>query len=444
MKRAISQEFSFWRLLAFSVPAVAMLVVSSLYTAVDGVFVSRFVGSDGLSAINIVLPLDTLAFGVGIMFGTGTSAIVGRKLGQGEAKAADEDLTLATLAAGVLGAALSVLGLVFLEPLVRLLGASDRLLPYCVEYGRILFGSAFFTVIQVMYQALFITAGRGRIALWLTVGSGVLNLVLDWLLIGVLDMGMTGAAMGTVSGRILGGLFPLFYFLKDRSTLRFRRPRWDPGMLALAMGNGSSEMVSNLAISVTTLLFNLSMLALAGEDGLAAMTIVLYAQFVYTAVSMGFATSAAPVISYHFGSGNTRYLQRLFRYCLGAIGLITAAMMAAAMLFARPLIGLFTPPGGAVFELSLHGFWVFLWNFLFAGFNIFSSSLFTALSNGAVSALISFLRTLVFVVGSILLLPRLLGLDGIWLAIPVAEGLTFLIAAALVIRYGREPYHYLR
>lgn len=444
MKRAISQEFSFWRLLAFSVPAVAMLVVSSLYTAVDGVFVSRFVGSDGLSAINIVLPLDTLAFGVGIMFGTGTSAIVGRKLGQGEAKAADEDLTLATLTAGVLGAALSVLGLVFLEPLVRLLGASDRLLPYCVEYGRILFGSAFFTVIQVMYQALFITAGRGRIALWLTVGSGVLNLVLDWLLIGVLDMGMTGAALGTVSGRILGGLFPLFYFLKDRSTLRFRRPRWDPGMLALAMGNGSSEMVSNLAISVTTLLFNLSMLALAGEDGLAAMTIVLYAQFVYTAVSMGFATSAAPVISYHFGSGNTRYLQRLFRYCLGAIGLITAAMMAAAMLFARPLIGLFTPPGGAVFELSLHGFWVFLWNFLFAGFNIFSSSLFTALSNGAVSALISFLRTLVFVVGSILLLPRLLGLDGIWLAIPVAEGLTFLIAAALVIRYGREPYHYLR
>ena len=444
MKRAISQEFSFWRLLAFSVPAVAMLVVSSLYTAVDGVFVSRFVGSDGLSAINIVLPLDTLAFGVGIMFGTGTSAIVGRKLGQGEAKAADEDLTLATLAAGVLGAALSVLGLVFLEPLVRLLGASDRLLPYCVEYGRILFGSAFFTVIQVMYQALFITAGRGRIALWLTVGSGVLNLVLDWLLIGVLDMGMTGAALGTVSGRILGELFPIFYFLKDRSTLRFRRPRWDPGMLALAMGNGSSEMVSNLAISVTTLLFNLSMLALAGEDGLAAMTIVLYAQFVYTAVSMGFATSAAPVISYHFGSGNTRYLQRLFRYCLGAIGLITAAMMAAAMLFARPLIGLFTPPGGAVFELSLHGFWVFLWNFLFAGFNIFSSSLFTALSNGAVSALISFLRTLVFVVGSILLLPRLLGLDGIWLAIPVAEGLTFLIAAALVIRYGREPYHYLR
>lgn len=444
MKRAISQEFSFWRLLAFSVPAVAMLVVSSLYTAVDGVFVSRFVGSDGLSAINIVLPLDTLAFGVGIMFGTGTSAIVGRKLGQGEAKAADQDLTLATLAAGVLGAALSVLGLVFLEPLVQLLGASDRLLPYCVEYGRILFGSAFFTVIQVMYQALFITAGRGRIALWLTVGSGVLNLVLDWLLIGVLDMGMTGAALGTVSGRILGGLFPIFYFLKDRSTLRFRRPRWDPGMLALAMGNGSSEMVSNLAISVTTLLFNLSMLALAGEDGLAAMTIVLYAQFVYTAVSMGFATSAAPVISYHFGSGNTRYLQRLFRYCLGAIGLITAAMMAVAMLFARPLIGLFTPPGGAVFELSLHGFWVFLWNFLFAGFNIFSSSLFTALSNGAVSALISFLRTLVFVVGSILLLPRLLGLDGIWLAIPVAEGLTFLIAAALVIRYGREPYHYLR
>lgn len=443
MKRAISQEFSFGQLLAFSVPAVAMLVVSSLYTAVDGVFIARFVGSDALSAINIILPLDTLALGVGIMFGTGTSAIVGRKLGQGDAKAAEEDLTLATLAAGVLGLVISAGALVFLEPLMRLLGASDRLLPYCLEYGRILFSSAFFTVIQVMYQSLFITAGRSRIALWLTVASGVMNLVLDWLLIGVLGLGMTGAALGTVSGRVLGGVFPLLYFFKDRGTLRFRRPRWDPAMLALAMGNGSSEMVSNLAVSVTTLLFNLSMLALAGEDGLAAMTIVLYAQFVYTAVSMGFANSVAPVISYHYGSGNVRYLQRLFRHCVGAIGLITAAMLAAAVVFAKPLIALFTPPGGAVFDLALHGFFLFLWNFLFAGFNIFSSSLFTALSNGAVSALISFLRTLVFVVGSILLLPRLLGLDGIWLAIPMAEGLTFFIAAALVIRFGKEPYHYL-
>lgn len=443
MKRAISQEFSFGQLLAFSVPAVAMLVVSSLYTAVDGVFIARFVGSDALSAINIVLPLDTLALGVGIMFGTGTSAIVGRKLGQGDAKAAEEDLTLATLAAGVLGLVISAAALAFLEPLMRLLGASDRLLPYCLEYGRILFSSAFFTVIQVMYQSLFITAGRSRIALWLTVASGVMNLVLDWLLIGVLGLGMTGAALGTVSGRVLGGVFPLVYFFQDRGTLRFRRPRWDPAMLLQAMGNGSSEMVSNLAVSVTTLLFNLSMLALAGEDGLAAMTIVLYAQFVYTAVSMGFANSAAPVISYHFGSGNVRYLQRLFRHCLGAIGLITAAMLASAVVFAKPLIALFTPPGGAVFDLALHGFLIFLWNFLFAGFNIFSSSLFTALSNGAVSALISFLRTLVFVVGSILLLPRLLGLDGIWLAIPMAEGLTFFIAAALVLRFGREPYHYL-
>lgn len=444
MKRAISQEFGFWQLLAFSVPAVAMLVVSSLYTAVDGVFIARFVGSDALSAINIVLPLDTLALGVGIMFGTGTSAIVGRKLGQGDASAAEEDLTLATLAAGVLGLALSVGCLAFLEPLMRLLGASDRLLPYCVEYGRILFGSAVFTVIQVMYQSLFITAGRSRIALWLTVGSGVMNLALDWLLIGVLGLGMTGAALGTVSGRVLGGVFPLVYFLQDRGTLRFRRPRWDPAMLVQAMGNGSSEMVSNLAVSVTTLLFNLSMLALAGEEGLAAMTIVLYAQFVYTAVSMGFANSAAPVISYHYGSGNARYLQRLFRHCAGAIALITAAMLAAAVVFARPLIGLFTPPGEAVFHLALHGFGLFLWNFLFAGFNIFSSSLFTALSNGAVSALISFLRTLVFVAGSILLLPRLLGVDGIWLAIPVAEGLTFFIAAALVARFGHRPYHYLR
>ena len=443
MKREISHEFTLLQLLQFSFPAIIMLLVSSLYTAVDGVFISRYVDSDGLSAINIMLPLDTIFYGIAIMFGTGASAIVGRKLGQGHTKEAKENFTLVTLAAIVIGVILTAVVVAFFKPLVLLLGASERLLPYCMEYGYILFGASMFTVVQVMYQSLFITAGKSQLALILTTTSGVMNLVLDFLFIVVLQMGMAGAAWGTVAGRVLGGIFPLIYFLKDRGMLGYRRPKWDGMVLVKTITNGSSEMVSNLAAGVTTLLFNLSMMKLAGEDGVAAMTIVLYTQFVYTAVYLGFSGSAAPVISYHYGSGNTNYLKKLFRHCIKIVALSTASMLAASILMAHALISLFTPAGTVVFDMAYHGYMLFIWNFLFAGFNIFASGLFTAFSNGAVSALISFLRTLVFVTGSILLLPQIIGMDGIWLSIPLAECLTCVVAAIFVKRYGKQPYHYL-
>ncbi len=440
MKREISHEFTPIQLFCFSFPAIVMLLVSSLYTAVDGIFIARYVGSDALSAINIMLPLDTLAYAVSIMFGTGASAIVGRKLGQGKNQEAKENFTLVTIAALVTGLLLTV----FFQPLVMRLGATERLMGYCMQYGYILFGGSVFTVIQVMYQALFITAGKSRLAMLLTTASGVMNLVLDYLLIVPLQMGMAGAAWGTVAGRILGGVFPLIYFMKDRGMLSFCRPRWDSAVLLKTIGNGSSEMVSNLAVGVTTLLFNLAMIEIAGEDGVAAMTIVLYTQFVYTAVYLGFSTSAAPIISFHYGKENRRYLQRLFRSCIGIIAVATVCMLVASIVFAKPLISLFTPTETAVYAMAYSGYMLFIWNFLFAGFNIFSSALFTAFSNGAVSALISFLRTLVFVVGAILLLPSLIGLNGIWLSIPTAEFLTFLVAVVLVKKYGDTPYHYLK
>lgn len=444
MKREISHEFTPFQLFSFSLPAIIMLLVSSLYTAVDGIFIARYVGSDALSAINIMLPIDTLSYAVSIMFGTGASAIVGRKLGQGKKQEARENFTLVTLVALLTGIVLSVVLTAFFEPLVMRLGATERLMGYCMQYGYILFGGSVFTVIQVMYQALFITAGKSRLAMLLTTASGVMNLVLDYVLIVPLQMGMAGAAWGTVAGRILGGVFPLIYFMKDRGMLAFSRPRWDGMVLLKTIGNGSSEMVSNLAIGVTTLLFNLAMIEIAGEDGVAAMTIVLYTQFVYTAVYLGFSTSAAPVISFHYGKENWQYLRKLFRSSIGIISVSTVCMLVASIVFAKPLISLFTSPQTAVYKMAYSGYMLFIWNFLFAGFNIFSSALFTAFSNGAVSAFISFLRTLVFVVGAILLLPTLIGLNGIWLSIPTAEFLTFLVAVVVMKKYGDVPYHYLK
>lgn len=444
MKKEISHTFSLGQLVLFSLPAVAMLMVTSLYTAVDGVFIARYVGSDALSAINIMLPLDTLSYGVAIMLGTGASAVIGRKLGQGRTQEAYENFSLVTVAAVVIGLALSVGITVFFEPLAVWLGASPRLLPYCMQYGYILFGASVFTVVQVMYQSLFITAGKSQLALWLTGFSGVLNVVLDWLFIVVFQWGMAGAALGTIAGRIIGGVVPIVYFLTKRGgMLSYGALRWDGRFLAKTLSNGSSEMVSNLAAGVTTLLFNLSMMELAGEDGVAAMTIVLYTQFVYTAVYIGFSNSAAPVISYHYGSGNRAYLKKLFRSCVVIVTASTALMLAGSIMFAKPLISLFAKDQQTVFALAYHGYMIFIWNFLFAGYNIFSSGLFTALSNGAVSAAISFLRTLVFVTGSILLLPRVMGMDGIWLAIPLAEALTFCVAVFFVLRYGTREYHFL-
>lgn len=436
MSGNISQKFTLLSLFRFSIPAIVMLIFTSLYTAVDGVFISRFVGSDALSAINIVLPVDTVVCGIGIMLGTGGSAVIGRKLGAGREEEARKDFTLVTLFSIAVGAVLTLLVLCSLRPIMGFLGASHRLFPYCVEYGRILFLFAVPYIVQMVFSILFLTASKPRLALWLTITSGVLNLALDYFFIVVCNMGIGGAAWGTAISRCLGGFFPLFYFARKIPGLRFRRPRLDWGILGEVTSNGSSEMVSNIATGVTTFLFNLTMMDLVGEDGVAAMTIVLYTQFIFSAVFLGFSTSAAPVISFNYGSGDTSHLQKLFRYCLVIVGGCTLFMLLAALLLADPLITLFTPRESTVFALARHGYMIFIWNFLFSGFNIFASSFFTALSNGRVSAFISFLRTLVFIVGAILTLPRFLGLDGLWMAVPAAELLTALVAAVLLLRLG--------
>lgn len=437
----ISKKFTWLELIKFSLPPVAMMLLTSLYTAVDGIFVSQFVGSDALSSINIILPLDGIICGIGIMLGTGASAVIGLFLGEKKDKKAKESFSLVTFAGILIGGIMSVSLLTFLPEIVRFLGASDKLYPYCMDYARIMFLFAIPYILQVMFNSLFVTAGKPSLALKVSIICGLSNLVLDYLFIVVCNMGISGAAWGTVLSRLFGGIFPIYYFLKHKEGLCFEKTNWNWKILNAALSNGSSEMVSNIAAGVTTFLFNITMMKLLGEDGVAAMTIVLYTQFIFTAVFFGFSNSAAPVISYNYGSNDTTYLKKLMKYCLTIIGACTVAMMGGAILFAKPVIALFTSPGSSVYELAYSGYILFIWNFIFAGFNIFTSSMFTALSNGFISALLSFLRTFIFIVGFALTLPRFFGVDGLWLSVPAAELLAAILAVILIIRH-RKVYHY--
>ncbi len=442
MQNDISKEFHLSSLIKFTMPTILMLVFISTYTIVDGIFVSRFVGTTALSAMNIVFPLINVLTGLGIMLGTGGSAIIGRRLGEGKEEEARKAFTLVTAFSILSGLVISILCLLFIKPLSAFLGADANLLPYCVEYGRVMM--AFFTisVVQVLFQTLFITAGKPNLGLWLNVAAGLSNILFDYIFIVRMEMGIVGAAWGTVTGFLIGGIPPLLYFTKPRTVLYFVKPKWNGTTIAHTLLNGSSEMVTSTAMAVTTFLFNIAMMELLGEDGVAAITIILYAQFLFSSAYLGFASGAAPIFSYNYGNGNTDQLKRLFKLCIGIILSSSIVCFGASFLLAVPTIAIFTPQDTNTYAITLHGYKIFVWNFLFAGINIFASAFFTALSNGKVSATISFLRTFVFVAGSILLLPKFLDIDGIWLAIPAAEAGTVLIAV-FFLAVNRKRYHYL-
>lgn len=442
MQNDISKEFTLPSLIKFTMPTILMLVFVSTYTIVDGIFVSRYVGTTALSAMNIVFPLINILIGLGVMLGTGGSAIIGRRLGEGKEEEAHSAFTLITAFAIGTGLIISILCLIFIRPLSVFLGADENLLPYCVTYGRVMMAFYAVSVVQTLFQTLFVTAGKPNLGLWLNVAAGVSNIVFDYVFIVLLDMGIVGAAWGTVSGFLVGGIPALVYFAKPRTVLYFVRPKWNGATIAHTLLNGSSEMVTSGAMAVTTFLFNLAMMKLLGEDGVAAITIMLYAQFLFTSAYLGFASGAAPIFSYNYGNRNIPQLKRLFKMCLGIILVSSGVCFGASYLLAVPTITIFASPETNTYAITLYGYKIFVWNFLFAGINIFASSFFTALSNGKVSAAISFLRTFVFVAGSILLLPKFLGIDGIWLAIPAAEAVTVLVAV-FFLTVNRKQYHYL-
>ena len=443
MSTSLNQHFTPWALLKFAFPSIIMMIFMSLYTIVDGIFISRFLGSNALSSLNIVFPVINVVIAIATMLGTGGNAIISKYLGEGRSRDARECLTQFTVIGLAVSLLLLVLTQIFLTPLCRILGSTDVLLADCRAYLSVSLLFAPACMLQTLFQSYLVTAGMPALGLFLTIGAGILNAVLDYVLILVFPMGIAGAAIATGIGQSVPAVAGLFYFLLSRKDLYFTRFRLHPKELFMACYNGSSEMVTQLSNASITFLFNLIMLDLAGENGVAAITILLYGQFLFNGFYLGFSIGISPIVGFQYGAENRKQLRSIYRTSFLFVLASSVVLTVIAIISSTPLVSVFTRDP-KTFMLADAGFRIFAFNFLFSGFNIASSGFFTALSNGRVSAIISFLRTLVFIVLSLLTLPRFFGITGAWLAIPVAEFLTLVLALRLhrtyFIRPGEKNY----
>ena len=442
MKIRLSDHFTCRRLLRFTLPSIVMMIFTSIYGVVDGLFVSNFVGKTPFAAINLIMPF-LMAFGaLGFMIGTGGSALVAKTLGEGKQDKANALFSMLIVVTLLMGALVAAAGMPLLRPAARALGAQGAMLEDCVRYGGILLPATAAFMLQNVFQSFFITAERPRLGLMVTVAAGVTNMGLDALFIAGFGWGLEGAAVATVISQLVGGVLPLAYFLApNQSLLRFCRPAWDLRALGRVCLNGSSELMTNLSLSLVNMLYNFQLIRLAGEDGVAAYGVIMYVNLIFLGVFIGYSIGSAPVVSYHFGADNRAELRGLLRRSLGILAVMSVAMTVLAEALALPLARIFVGYDAALLEMTRHGFMLYSLSFLFAGGGIFGSAFFTALNNGAVSALISFLRALVFQMAAVLLLPRLMGLDGVWLAVVAAEALAVAVAAACFAA-KRKTYGY--
>lgn len=444
MRIQLSDHFTYGKLIRFTVPSIAMMIFTSIYGVVDGFFVSNFVGKTPFAAVNLIMPFLMIVATVGFMFGTGGTAIVSKTLGRGKPEQANSYFSLFVYTAFALGVLLAALGMFFIRPVSALLGAEGELLENCVVYARIILAALPFYVLQLLFQSFFVTAERPQLGLAVTVSAGVTNMVLDAVLVMLLpqEYKLAGAATATAMSQVVGGGIPLLYFFrKNGSLLRLGRAKMDGRALLKACTNGSSEFMSNVSMSVVGMLYNRQLLKYAGENGVAAYGVMMYVSMIFSAAFIGYSIGTAPVVGYHNGAGNTGELQGLLRKSLTLIGLFSVAMVLAAELLAVPLARIFAGYDQALMELTVSGFRIFALSFAFMGFAIYASGFFTALNDGVTSAMISFLRTLVFESAAVMLLPLRWGIDGVWAAIVVAELMAVLLSAAFLVGKRRE-YHY--
>lgn len=442
MQIKLSDHFTYTKLIRFTLPSIVMMIFTSIYSVVDGLFVSNLVGENALSAVNIIFPVSMILSAAGFMLGSGGSAVVARTMGEGKPDLANRYFSMIVLVTLALGMAFSVGGALLIQPIARLAGASDLLMDDCIAYGRILLGGSVVFMLQVAFQVFFVTAELPKTGLFFSLAAGAANIIMDYVLIGPLNMGISGAAWGTVFSYAVGGLLPLAYFLRpSKGALRLCRTKLYWRELKNACSNGSSELMSNLSASVVSILFNLQLMRIIGESGVAAYSVMMYVDFAFAAVFLGFSMGSGPIISFHFGSNNREELKNVFQKSISVVTAASLAMVALSEVLARPLSAAFVGYSPELLELTVHGFRLFALSYLFVGFGIFGSAFFTALCNGPVSALISFLRTFLFRGGMVLLLPLVLDLDGIWLAVVVADGMGAAVALGLIWRY-RGRYHY--
>ena len=447
MHISLSEHFNYRKLLRFTFPSVIMMIFTSIYGVVDGLCVSNFVGKTPFAAINLIWPFIMILGCSGFMIGTGGSALVSKTMGEGDPERANRYFSLLVLFTVLLGLGITIPGMFLIEPVAILLGADEAMLPYCVLYGRILLSGQTVFMLQGVFQSFLVTAERPTLGLFVTVGAGVTNMVLDVLFIAILDWGLAGAAAATVSAQAVGGILPLVYFLlPNKSPLRIIRPKLGLHQGLKVIGkvivNGSSELMTNISMSVVSMLYNHRLMTLAGEDGIAAYGVMMYVGFVFVAVFIGYAIGSAPIVGFHYGAGNHNELKSLLRKSVILTSLAGVCMMGLSAALATPLSGIFVGYDEGLYELTRHGFLLYSFSYLFAGFGIFGSSFFTALGNGGISAAISFLRTLIFQVSAVLILPILWGVDGIWLSVTAAEILATAVTAMFLI-VMRKKYKYM-
>ena len=435
----LSDHFTRKRLLRFSLPSIVMMVFTSIYGVVDGYFVSNYTGKTPFAAVNLIMPFLMILGGVGFMFGTGGGALIAKTMGEGKAEKADKLFSMTVFASILCGLVLTAVGLLFLRPFARLMGAEGELLENSLLYGTINLIALPFYILQYEFQCLFATAEKPKLGLYVTVASGVANMVLDWLLVAVLPFGLAGAAAATAASQFIGGVFPLIYFArKNTSRLRLTRCRLELRPLGRICANGSSELMSNISMSLVSMLYNVQLMQYAGEDGIAAYGVLMYVSMIFQAIFIGYSVGTAPIVSYHYGAQNREELKSLLRKAIFIVAIAALCMFAAGELLAAPLSRLFVAYDEELLQMTTHAFAIFSFSFLFSGFAINGSSFFTALNDGLTSALISFLRTLVFQVAAVLLFPLLWGLDGIWFSIVAAEIMAVLATIFFLLKKQKK------
>lgn len=442
MKIQLSEHFSYKKLLRFTLPSIIMMIFTSIYSVVDGFFVSNFVGKTPFAAVNFIMPFLMILGAFGFMFGTGGSALISKTMGEGDKERAQQLFSLFIYVSVGCGVVIAAADIIFIRPVAALLGADGTMLEDCVRYGRIILIALPAYMLQFEFQSFFVAAEKPHLGLVVTIAAGVTNMTLDALLVAVFSLGLVGAAAATAISQCVGGIIPLIYFLcPNSSILRLTRTKFDGRALFKACTNGASELMSNISMSIVGMLYNMQLIKYAGENGVAAYGVLMYVNFIFLAAFIGYSVGTAPIIGYNYGSGNHSELKNLLKKSLCLIGIFSVAMVVAAEGLAHPLASMFVGYDLELFKMTLRGFMIYSFSFLFSGIAIFGSSFFTALNDGLISALISFLRTLVFQVAAVLVFPLIWGIDGIWVSIVAAE----LMAVSVTVMFllmKRKKYHY--
>ena len=438
----LSDHFTYGRILRFTFPSIIMMVVISVYGVVDGFFVSNFVGKTPFAAVNLIMPFLMLPMAIGFMIGGGGSALISCTLGEQKPEKANRIFSLLVYFSIILGTVIAIVFQIILRPVAIAMGASGQLLEDCVRYGRVIIIGIPFNILQMEFQTFFVTAEKPRLGLWATIGSGVANVVLDLLLVAIIPCGLVGAAIATTMSQVVGGVVPLWYFFrKNTSLLRLGKTSYDGKALLKSCTNGSSELLSNVSMSIVNMLYNVQLLNIAGENGVAAYGAIMYVNLLFLSAFIGHIIGTGPVVGYHYGAQNHKELRSILQKSLVIIGAFSLAMVALSIGLARPMSLLFVGYDQELFDLTVRGFIIFSFSFLFVGYAMFFSSFFTALGDGLTSAIISFMRTLVFQIAAVMLLPLIWGIDGVWWSISVAEAAAVAVGL-LFLALKQKRYHY--